>query len=146
DIRIIAWSSYTDKQTVFKMLDAGACAFLDKDATLPELKQCIFSVQENGHFYNQYFTQAMHESMLRGDHHLLYRNGEVLLSDEEIELTKRVCKGMNNKEIADEYKVGIRKIQKDVQQLLTKTNTGSIPLLVTYAYKNGIISFKNQEK
>ena len=145
EIRIIAWSAHNDIHTIFKMLDAGATAFLDKDANLAEMKKCICSVNKEGHYYNHYFTSSMHESILRGENHLLYGVGEVLLTDDEIELTKNVCKGMNNKEIADYHQVGIRKIQKDIKNLLLKTNTGNLPQLVTYAYRNGIISFKDTE-
>ena len=144
DIKVIAWSSFSDLHTILKMLDAGARAFLDKEVELQELKKCICSVYKEGYYYNQYFTRTIHESILRGDNHFLYRAGEVVLEDDELELTKKVCTGWNNKRIADENSVSVRKVQKDVTKLMEKTHTDSIPELVTYAYRNGIISLKEE--
>jgi DNA-binding NarL/FixJ family response regulator len=143
DIKIIAWSVLTDIHTIYKMLDAGATAFLDKETSLAEFKRCLKAMYDDGYFYNEYFNKSMHESIVRGDKHQYYRVGEIVLTDEEIELTKLVCGGMSCKQIAGEYNECLRKAQIDLKALLDKTKTGCVALLVRFAYLNGIISLKD---
>lgn len=143
DIRIIAWSHDADIQTIFKMLDAGATAFLDKETGLPEFKKCIIAMHKEGYFYNQYFTKSMHESILRGDKNLSCRVGEIVLTKEDVELGKLICQGMTCKMIADTNFTCLRQAQIDVRELLDKTKTHNIALFVRFAIQNGIISLKD---
>ena len=142
DIKVVAWSVSCDLHTMLKMFEAGACAFLDKDTDYKEILKCLKSVYTQGFYDNVYFNRKIYDSINNGNKYLEFKVGDVVLTEEEIVLTKFLCKGWNNKIIKDEMHVEIRTVQRDVKALLEKTNTHCIALLVIFALKNGIIQLK----
>ncbi len=139
EIKVIAWSVHCDFHTRIKMFEAGACAFLDKDADAKEIVRGIGSVYEKGFYYNQYLNKEMHESIVSGNKNPVYLVGNAMYSVDEIRMILYIYNEQNIGQMADEFLVNPKTIERWRTTLFEKSNTSSPISLVKFAIKNGLI-------
>ena len=138
---VIALSMHTEEAVIFKMLEAGAKGYLEKNISKEELFISIESVVDHDQFY---FPESSTTSMFRLMKRLAfnpYPKPTVLFSDRELEVLKLVCQDFSSKEIANSLSLSNRTIETHRVNVMQKMNVKSVAGMVAYAYTQGLVQF-----
>ena len=140
DLSVIMLSMHADEAYVLRALKAGARAYLLKDSAESDLVRAIHAVAEG----KSYFSPAVSRVLLEDYVRKLQRSGAEdsfdLLTPREREILQLVAEGKSNKEIAGLLNLSVYTIETHRSNLMQKLNLRSVPELILYAVRKGIIS------
>ena len=137
---VIALSMHTEEAVIFKMLEAGAKGYLEKNISKEELFIAIESVVDNDQFY---FPESSTTSMFRLMKKLSfspYPKPSVLFSERELEVVYLVCQDFSSKEIASSLSLSNRTIESHRVNIMQKMNVKSVAGMVAFAYTKGLVN------
>jgi DNA-binding NarL/FixJ family response regulator len=101
--RIIALTTFDDKETIFDALRAGAAGYLLKDVSSAELANAIRRTARGDSILEPSIAAKVLEEFSRVSSSPTTNRSEILpepLSDREVEVLKLVTQGLSNREIA----------------------------------------------
>lgn len=128
-LRVIALTMLGDAPYYARMVEAGASGFLMKDTPLDEVVGAIEAVAAGGTWFcKEVLQQALADTPPDGE--------AEMLSAREIEVLACVCRGLSNRQIADELFISKRTVDKHRANILEKTGCANTASLVVYAVKN----------
>ncbi len=137
---VVILSMHYDESYVIRSLKAGARAYLLKDAMKAELIAAIRSVAEGRSFFSPRISRILQEDYVEA----LGRKGSDdtydLLTEREREILQLVAEGRTNKEIANTLNVSLYTVDTHRTHILQKLNLHSVPEVILYAVRKGIIS------
>jgi DNA-binding NarL/FixJ family response regulator len=139
DLKIIALSMNEDQEFYFKMIQAGAKGFVQKNAGKDQLNKAINEVLSGGNYFPEdllrkiIFKFGTEESVENKS------STQFGLSSREKEVLALLCQGFTNAEIADKIFLSPKTVEGHRANLLSKTATKNSAHLVMFAIKNGII-------
>ena len=140
EIGVVILSMHYDESYVIRSLKAGARAYLLKDAVKTELIAAIQAVAQGRSYFSPKISRILQEDFV----HLLGRRGEddsyELLTEREREILQLVAEGKTNKEIANHLNLSLYTVDTHRTHILQKLNLHSVPELILYAVRKGIIS------
>lgn len=137
EIKIIILTMYDDENFILKVMEIGANGYLAKNAEPEEIKAAIYSVYENGHYFNDTISAAMLKSIAHKTKDTI-RQQTTPLTDKEKEVLQLICKEHTNAEIAEIVFLSPRTIEGIRSSLLEKIGVRNIAGLVLYAVKYGL--------
>ncbi len=137
---VVILSMHYDESYVIRSLKAGARAYLLKDAMKSELIAAIHAVAEGRSFFSPKISRILQEDYVQA----LGRKGAddsyELLTDREREILQLVAEGKTNKEIANTLNLSLYTVDTHRTHILQKLNLHSVPEVILYAVRKGIIS------
>jgi len=137
---VVILSMHHDESYVLRSLKAGARAYLLKDALKSELISAIHAVSEGRSFFSPKVSRILQEDYVQA----LGRKGKddsyELLTDREREILQLVAEGKTNKEIANKLNLSLYTVDTHRTHILQKLNLHSVPEVILYAVRKGIIS------
>jgi len=137
---VVILSMHYDESYVIRSLKAGARAYLLKDALKSELIAAIHAVTEGRSFFSPKISRILQEDYVQA----LGRKGADdsydLLTDREREILQLVAEGKTNKEIANTLGLSLYTVDTHRTHILQKLNLHSVPEVILYAVRKGIIS------
>jgi DNA-binding NarL/FixJ family response regulator len=137
---VVILSMHYDESYVIRSLKAGARAYLLKDAVKSELIAAIHAVAEGRSFFSPKISRILQEDYVQA----LGRKGAddsyELLTDREREILQLVAEGKTNKEIANTLNLSLYTVDTHRTHILQKLNLHSVPEVILYAVRKGIIS------
>jgi two-component system, NarL family, response regulator NreC len=137
---VVILSMHYDESYVIRSLKAGARAYLLKDAMKAELIAAIHAVAEGRSFFSPKISRILQEDYVQA----LGRKGAddsyELLTDREREILQLVAEGKTNKEIANTLGLSMYTVDTHRTHILQKLNLHSVPEVILYAVRKGIIS------
>lgn len=140
EIGVVILSMHYDESYVIRSLKAGARAYLLKDAVKTELIAAIQAVVQGRSFFSPKISRILQEDFVQ----LLGRRGAEdsydLLTEREREVLQLVAEGKTNKEIATHLSLSLYTVDTHRTHILQKLNLHSVPELILYAVRKGIIS------
>jgi two-component system response regulator NreC len=140
DIGVVILSMHDDESYVIRSLKAGARAYLLKDAVKTDLIAAIQAVATGRSFFSPKISRILQEDFVQ----LLGRRGADdsydLLTEREREVLQLVAEGKTNKEIASHLSLSLYTVDTHRTHILQKLNLHSVPELILYAVRKGIIS------
>jgi DNA-binding NarL/FixJ family response regulator len=136
DIQFIVLTTYSNDEYIFKGIEAGARAYLLKDAPRDELFKAIRAVSRG---------ESLIEPTVAGK--VLDRLAELsrqvskpeVLSEREIEVLTLIARGASNKIIADSLNIGQSTVKTHIQSIFHKLEVNDRTEAVTVAVKKGIM-------
>jgi DNA-binding NarL/FixJ family response regulator len=136
DIRFIVLTTYDSDEYIFKGIEAGARAYLLKDAPRDDLFKAIRAVSRG---------ESLIEPAVAGK--VLDRLAELsrqvqapeTLSEREIEVLTLIARGSSNKIIADNLHIGQSTVKTHIQSIFHKLDVNDRTEAVTVAVRKGII-------
>jgi DNA-binding NarL/FixJ family response regulator len=136
DIKFIVLTTYDNDEYIFKGIEAGARAYLLKDAPREELFKAIRAV---------YKGESLIQPAVAG--RVLDRFSELSrqaqaperLSERELEVLELMAKGAANKAIANNLSITESTVKTHIQTIFQKLGVGDRTEAVTQAIKKGII-------
>ncbi len=142
NIKIIVVSMFNEDRFVIHMLEKGVQGYLLKDSSPDEVEKAIQRVSEEGFYYNDFVSKAMHRKMAHRvpNKHPFFPNAcNITLSPREQEVLQLICDGLSTVEIGEKLFISVRTVEGHRLRVLEKTGTKSTPAAVSYAYKNHLI-------
>jgi DNA-binding NarL/FixJ family response regulator len=139
-IAVIILSMHSDESYVLRALKAGARGYLLKDSAEADLIKAVRSVHEGRTSFSPVISRMLLEDYIR---QLQQRGGEdsyELLSSREREVLQLIAEGKSNKEIASMLNLSLYTVETHRTHILQKLNLHSVPELILYAVRKGIIS------
>ena len=139
-IAVIILSMHFDESYVLRALKAGARGYLLKDSAEADLIKAVRSVCEGRTSFSPAISRMLLEDYIRQ----LQQRGEEdsydLLSSREREVLQLIAEGKSNKEIASMLHLSLYTVETHRTHILQKLNLHSVPELILYAVRKGIIS------
>jgi len=136
DMKFIVLTTYDNDEYIFKGIEAGARAYLLKDAPREELFEAIRAV-----YRGESLIQPAVAGKVLDRFAELSRQVQVpgALSEREVEVLKLIAKGSANKFIAVSLSIGESTVKTHIQSIFQKLGVGDRTEAVTQAIKKGII-------
>ena len=136
DVQFIVLTTYDNDEYIFRAIEAGARAYLLKDAPRENLFQAIRSV-----FRGESVIEPTVASRLLDRFAEMSRQSRETeeFTERELEVLNLMAKGESNKEIADRLSITQSTVKSHIQSLFQKMNASSRTEVVTRAISRGLI-------
>jgi len=139
-VRVVILSMHRDESYVLGSLKAGAKGYLLKDSARAEVIQAIRAVSEGRSFLTRKVATILQEDYISALQQHGLEDRYDLLSDREREVLQLIAEGRANKEIANLLTISLTTVETHRAHILQKLDIHSVPELILYAVRKGIIS------
>jgi two-component system response regulator NreC len=139
-IGIVILSMHQDESYVLGALKVGAKGYLLKDSMRSEVVQAIRAVYQGRSFFTRKVAQLLQEDYMSRLQQRGLEDRYDLLSDREREVLQMVAEGRSNKEVANLLNVSLTTVETHRGHILQKLDIHSIPELILFAVRKGIVS------
>ena len=136
---VVILSMYSNEVYLTRALDAGAKAYLLKDAVEADLLRAIRAVAEGRPFFSPVIAQTLLEDYMRRLRKENVEDSYELLTDREKEVLQLLAEGKSNKEAAALMKVSPTTVETHRTHLMQKLNLHNTAEIVLYAVRKKII-------
>jgi len=137
---VVILSMHYDESYVIRSLKAGARGYLLKDAVKADLITAIHSVVRGGSFFSPKISRILKEDYMQALERKDADDSYELLTDREREILQLIAEGKSNKDIANSLGLSLYTVETHRAHILQKLNLHSVPDLILYAVRKGIIS------
>ncbi len=139
-IAIVILSMHSDESYVLRALKAGARAYLLKDSAETDLISAIRAVSEGKAFFSPAISKMLVEDYIRRLEQRGVEDSYELLTTREREILQLLAEGKSNKEVAAMLNLSLYTVETHRGNILQKLNLHSVPELILYAVRKGVIS------
>jgi DNA-binding NarL/FixJ family response regulator len=140
DAQIVILSMHSDEGYVLRALKAGAKAYLLKDSAEADLARAIRAAGAGKSFFSPAVGQVLLQDYMRRLERTGAADSYELLSPREREILQLVAEGKSSKEIANLFNLSVYTVETHRAKLMQKLNLRSVPDLILYAVRKGIIA------
>jgi len=147
-VRVVVLTAYSDDDSVFAALRAGARGFLTKDAGATEIFQAVSAVCAGDAQLDPSVQRRLIDAIAQGGRMRLpgatsepggqERPTLGSLTQREVEVLTQIGAGLSNAEIADKFRISQATVKTHVNRLLAKTGTRDRAQLVAFAFREGL--------
>ncbi len=137
---IVILSMHSDESYVIRSLKAGARAYLLKDSAEADLIAAIQAITEGKSYFSSAVRELLKEDYMRRLNETGADDTYELLTTREREVLQLIAEGKSNKEIANLLNLSLYTVETHRTHILQKLNLHSVPELILYAVRKGIIS------
>jgi len=138
--KILALTVHKAEEYVLATLQAGADAYVLKDATYPELVMAMKSVLVGKRYLSPGISEKVIEGYLEGRKTVRYTSAWDILTKREREILKLIAEGHKNKEIADYLCVSVKTVETHRANLMRKLDLHDVSALTVFAMEKGLIT------
>jgi two-component system, NarL family, response regulator NreC len=136
---VVILSMHSDESYVIRSLKAGARAYLLKDSAEADLITAIHAISEGKSFFSPAISRILKEDYVREMQDRGAEDSYDLLTTREREVLQLIAEGKTNKEIANLLNLSLYTVETHRTHILQKLNLHSVPELILYAVRKGII-------
>jgi len=137
---VVILSMHYDESYVIRSLKAGARGYLLKDAVKADLIAAIRTVADGRSFFSPKISRILKEDYVEALGRKNADDSYELLTEREREILQLVAEGKTNKEIANTLNLSLYTVDTHRTHILQKLNLHSVPEVILYAVRKGIIS------
>jgi DNA-binding NarL/FixJ family response regulator len=137
---VVILSVHSDEAYILRALKAGARGYLLKDSAETDLIQAVRAVAAGKAFFSPVVSKVLADDYLRQVRQKGVDDPYDLLTPRERELLQLIAELKATKEIADLLCVSPHTVDTHRSNLMQKLNVHSIPELILYAVRKGVIS------
>jgi DNA-binding NarL/FixJ family response regulator len=137
--RAIMLSMHLDESYVMRSLNAGARAYLLKDATDEDLLPAVRAVAAGKSFFSPAVSGVLAEEYMHDLQERGLTDSYDLLTDREREVLHLLAEGRSNKEVAALLDVGLSTVETHRANLMQKLGLHSTAEIVLYAVRKRLI-------
>lgn len=139
-IGVVILSMHSDESYVLGSLKAGAKGYLLKDSMRSEVVEAIRAVAQGRSFLTRKIARILQEDYVSRLQQRGLEDRYDLLSDREREILQMIAEGRANKEVATLLNISLTTVETHRAHILQKLDIHSVPELILYAVRKGIIS------
>jgi two-component system, NarL family, response regulator NreC len=140
DISIIILSMHADESFVLRALKAGARGYVLKESAEGDLINAIRLVSEGKSFFSPTVSRMLVQDYVRQMQDKDVEDSYDLLTPRERELLQLIAEGKSNKDVANMLNLSVYTVETHRGNILSKLNLHSVPELILYAVRKGVIS------
>jgi len=137
---VVILSMHSDESYIIRALEAGAKAYLLKDAADDDLLPALRAVAAGRPFFSPAVTGFLIEDYMRRLQAQGLTDTYHLLTDREKEVLQLLAEGRSNKEVATELNLGLSTVESHRANLMQKLNLHNTAEIVLYAVRKGVIA------
>jgi DNA-binding NarL/FixJ family response regulator len=130
---------HCDESYIIRSLKAGARGYLLKDSMRADLIAAITAVAHGKSFFSSKVRRILQEEYMQALASKDAEDSYELLTDREREILQLVAEGKTNKEVANLLNLSLYTVDTHRTHILHKLNLHSVPELILYAVRKGII-------
>jgi DNA-binding NarL/FixJ family response regulator len=138
DIKIIILTMHDEEEMIVHLIEKGAHGFLPKNEDIESVIDSIFSVHENGYFFNDRISKAMVRGLMSAKK-IEPKFQDIELNERELEVIRLLCKEQTSPEIAQQMHLSTKTVDNYRVTLIKKLKVKNSIGLVMYAVKRGLI-------
>ena len=137
ELKIIAFSMFSDEEYYYKMIDRGVKGFILKTSGINELETAIQNVMSG----DTYFSNELLRKIINnfGRTNITKQTALENLTEREIEILQLICFGLSTEQIAEKLFISPKTVKSHKSNLLEKTVCKNTPALILFAIKNKIV-------
>jgi DNA-binding NarL/FixJ family response regulator len=139
DLKVIIISMYDDKETITKMMEFGANAYLSKTADADEIYKAILTCMNEDFYFNDLVNAAV---LLKLQHKKTVRkfySNTVKFNEKELKILKLISEDKTTEEISEDVFLSPRTVETIRQNMKTKVGVKTIAGLLMYGMRNHLI-------
>lgn len=137
---VVILSMHQDESYVLRSLKAGAKGYLLKDSLRGDVVDAIRTVSRGRSYLTRKVSRILQEDYVRQMERRGVEDSYDLLTSREREILQLVAEGKANKEVAALLNISLTTVETHRTHILQKLGLHSIPDLILYAVRKGIIS------
>lgn len=142
NIKIVALSVYDEANSIARMIENGASAYLLKDAEPDIVRETLMHVQSKGYYYSQRVLESVMQSKLSALEAPSSSSRNILkpidtITQREREFIQLCCSELTYKEIADKMGVSQRTVDGYRESIFSKLDLKSRTGIVLFAVGQG---------
>ena len=141
-ISIVVLSMHADESFVLRALKAGARGYVLKESAEDDLISAIRLVSEGKSFFSPIVSRMLVQDYVRQMQDRDVEDSYDLLTTRERELLQLIAEGKSNKDVAHMLNLSVYTVETHRSNILGKLNLHSVPELILYAVRKGVISVK----
>lgn len=134
-VKVIMLSMHTDKAFVAQALNAGAAAYLIKDAAAVELELALRSVMRGEKYLSPAVSTQVVDGFVRQN---AGRSGDPALTPRQAEVLKLMAAGKGTKEIAFALGLSVKTVESHRAQIQERLGIRDLAGLIRYAMRTGL--------
>jgi DNA-binding NarL/FixJ family response regulator len=144
DVRVVVLTAFSDDDSVFAALRAGARGYLTKNAGAGEILQALSAVRAGDAQLDPSVQRRLVEAVVSGEPPGAPGTPPTPagppdgLTEREIEVLTEIGAGLSNAEIADKLRISGATVKSHINHLLAKTGSRDRGQLVGYAFRHGL--------
>ena len=136
NVKVLILSVHSNKEYIFRVIQAGAHGYVSKEAPPEELLQAIESVFDGEPFFSQDIARAaLHQFVNSGGQ----KEPFAQLTSRERQVLVLIAEGQSNKQIAHQLGIGVRTIETHRERIMRRLDIHSVAGLTKFAIANGLI-------
>ena len=139
-VAIVILSMHADEGYVLRALKAGARAYLLKESPEADFIQAVRAVSEGKAFFSPAVSRMLVEDYVRQLQDKDIEDSYELLTPREREVLQLIAEGKSNKDIANMLNLSLYTVETHRSNILEKLNLHSVPELILYAVRKGVIA------
>ena len=140
NVAVAVLSMHSDESYVIRALKAGARAYLLKDSAESDLLGAIEALSDGKSFFSPAISRLLVEDYMRQLERKGIDDSYELLTTREREILQLLAEGKSNKEVANMLNLSLYTVETHRTHILQKLNLHTVPELILYAVRKGIIS------
>jgi len=140
NIAIVVLSMHADEGYVLRALKAGARGYLLKESPEADFISAIRSVSAGKAFFSPAVSRLLVEDYVRRLQDKDIEDSYELLTPREREILQLIAEGKSNKDVANMLNLSLYTVETHRSNILEKLNLHSVPELILYAVRKGVIS------
>jgi DNA-binding NarL/FixJ family response regulator len=137
--KVLAVTMYDDDKFIIHLMENGANGYLLKNADSDEIRKAIYSVHENGYYFNDVVNKALLKRLVIKGNVKPSFNNDIDFTERELDVLKLICEEKTASEIAKEIFLSPRSVEGIRQRLIEKVGVRNTAGLVMFALKQGIV-------
>jgi two-component system, NarL family, response regulator NreC len=137
---VVVLSMHADETYILRALKSGARGYLLKDSAESDLVRAIRSIAEGKSFFSPTVSKVLLEDYVKKLQRTGSEDSYDLLTPREREILQLVAEGKSNKDAANLLNLSVYTIETHRANIMEKLKLKSVPELILYAVRKGIIS------
>ena len=139
-VAVVMLSMHADESYVLRSLKAGALGYLLKESPEADFVSAIRSVSEGKAFFSPAVSRLLVEDYVQQLQDKDLEDSYELLTSREREILQLIAEGQSNKDIANLLNLSLYTVETHRGNILQKLNLHSVPELILYAVRKGVIA------
>ena len=139
-VSIVVLSMHADESFVLRALKAGARGYVLKESAEGDLINSIRLVSEGKSFFSPTVSRMLVQDYVRQMQDKDVEDSYELLTTRERELLQLIAEGKSNKDVANMLNLSLYTVETHRSNILAKLNLHTVPELILYAVRKGVIA------
>ena len=141
-VKVLILSMHSNKEYLFRIIQAGAHGYVSKGASPEQLLHAIQSVHRGETFFSPEVAQAALNQLVNNGGK---KEPFAQLTGREREVLVLIAQGRSNKEIASQLGIGVRTIETHRERIMRRLDIHSVAGLTKFAIANGLVPLEDTQ-